>query len=148
MLNALTTAAALGHGRNLDANRIIETPTIDIAYPGDRCCVLYDRPDFGGLSKKFCYKMNGDLEQTFLTADRDFDNMAEAFYCGKNVEYDLCVDTDPSLCDDTGEARRNSKGAGTVMNWNFGVGGWGNVTSLLRLRYYDPSINGAVITFN
>lgn len=69
----------------------------------------------------------------------DWHDNAESFWCGKNVEYDLCNDVDGDCGGHLGQS-----GAGNIRSSQMG-----HLNSLDRIymRYYEPTVRGAVTAF-
>lgn len=112
-------------------------------YPGDYCCRIFKEDNFGGEFADFCLKdIEFTTEQWWLMDVYGFENSMNSYICGAKVAYDFCDDGVGSDCGNL----HGSWGAGT--EWNPSIGNEANKMSLLRLRTYDASDNGAVVVYN
>lgn len=108
--------------------------TAQVAYPGDGCCTFWYDPNYSGDTKSYC------LDGTGATLEFTEDHWPMgSWWCGKGVSFDLCDDLD-GYCG----GKWGRSGTGTARS------PWGGKRSYLmgiRLRPYDPSVQGAAVVF-
>jgi len=124
-------------------------------YPGDDCCLLFDKQNWeGDQSLKIC-RDNNIATQLFNLSDYDFDKKVSSWACGKNVAYDFCsnvrfseviggilVAWNEQRCD----REYGNKGAGNAKSINIEQSDSG--VSTVYLSKYDPSEQPATLLFS
>ena len=75
---------------NLDGDHkfLQEEPVPNVIYPGDKCCILYDKPYFGDAIAGLCLP-DFETEHVWHGNSTNFGALTSSFECGKNVAYEI-----------------------------------------------------------
>ena len=75
---------------NLDGDHkfLQEEPVPNVIYPGDNCCILYNKPYFGDAISGLCIT-ESDTERVWHKDSTHFGAGTSSFECGKNVAYEI-----------------------------------------------------------
>ena len=59
-----------------------------LVYPGDDCCTIYKKRDFGGPETQLCLDESLTV-QSFEQSDYEFMDVTSAVWCGAHVRYEM-----------------------------------------------------------
>ena len=59
-------------------------------YPGNNCCILFNKAEFKGDSMTFCLDNAWLDSDIFNMKDYDFNDAMTSWHCGKDIAYDFC----------------------------------------------------------